>query len=65
ALGQDYVVYAVPHRLAQLNRFDVEFYLAEFLEKDERPREVILTEPGQSFVPENEAALRSLVSQRR
>ncbi|MCB0353968.1 MAG: acyl--CoA ligase [Bdellovibrionales bacterium] len=52
--GKELGVYVIPHRLANLNRFDVEMFLAENLAEGEIPRVCVLGEPSSGTLPEDD-----------
>ena len=59
--GHDFLLYVLPHRLAQMNKYDVELYLAEFFEREDLPSTIILEESGGVAPPKSESELRARV----
>ncbi|MCB0328155.1 MAG: acyl--CoA ligase [Bdellovibrionales bacterium] len=59
--GQDFSVYVIPHRLAQMNRYDVELFLAEHLSREEMPSSITLEDQTGAEPPKTEQELRARV----
>jgi acyl-CoA synthetase (AMP-forming)/AMP-acid ligase II len=40
--GQDFIMYVMLHRLSKMNKYDIEFYLAEHLKRQELPSSIVI-----------------------